>query len=85
MDKEMMSRVKGLEQLGVPMELASDTVFLMAVLSEMTCTDSLSRLQYLSYWSERLMLSIRSGCFARFGDDDVHNQTLINKYESVEE
>lgn len=85
MDKEIMLRVKGLEQLGVPTELAADTVFLMAVISEMTVTDSLSRLQYLSDVSERLMFSIRSGCFARFGDVDVHNQTLINKYESLKE
>lgn len=81
----MMSRVKGLERLGVPTGLAADTITLMGVLAEMTLTDSLSRLQYLSDWSEKLILSIRSGCFARFYDDDVHNQTLINKYESVEE
>lgn len=70
MYKEMMSRVKGLEQLGVPTELAADTVTLMVVIAEMTWTDSLSRLQYLSDWSEKLILSIRSGCFARFYDHD---------------
>lgn len=70
MDKEMMSRVKFLEQLGVPTGLAEDSIILMRVLSEMTCTESLSRLQFLSDYSEELMLSIRSGCFARFYDHD---------------
>lgn len=85
MDKQMMSRVESLERLGVPTKLAEDSIILMRVLSEMTCTESLSRLQFLSDYSEELMFSIRSACFARFGDVDVHNQTLINKYESVEE
>lgn len=80
MDKEIMSRVESLERLGVPTKLAEDSIILMRVLSEMTCTESLSRLQFLSDYSEELMFSIRSACFARFGDDDVHNQTLINKY-----
>lgn len=69
MDKQMMSRVKSLELLGVPTKLAEDSIILMRVLSEMTCTESLSRLQFLSDYSEELMFSIRSGCFARFGDD----------------
>lgn len=65
MDNEMKSRIKGLEQLGVPADSSSDLVFLMRALVEMTVTDDIVRLDYLIDYSDLLLRCIQSDCLSR--------------------
>lgn len=81
MDNEMKSRIKGLEQLGVPSDTSADLVSLMRalvemtvtddilrldfLLAEMTVTDDIRRLDFLIDYSDMLLRCIQFDCFSR--------------------
>ena len=66
MDNEMKSRIKGLEQFGVPPEISSDLVSLIGVIVEMTVTDDIVLLGFLVSHSESLLRCIQVDCLSRF-------------------
>lgn len=65
MDNEMKSRIKGLENLGVPSDTSADLVFLMRAVAEMTVTDDIVRLDFLIEYSDFLLRRIQSDCLSR--------------------
>lgn len=65
MDKDMKSRIKGLEQLGVSSDTSADIVSLMRALAEMTVTDDIVRMDFLVDYSDVLLRCIQSDCLSR--------------------
>lgn len=65
MDNEMKSRIKCLEQLGVPSDTSADLVSLMRAVAEMTVTDDIVRFDFLIDYSDVLLRCIQSDCLSR--------------------
>lgn len=65
MDNEMKSRIKFLEQFGVPSDISEDLVSLMRALAEMTVTEDIVRLDYLIDYSDLLLRRMQVNCLSR--------------------